>query len=253
MSLVRAAVRVTAAESELAAARLVDLAPGGLEESSSLDCVELAVYVDETEVDRIREAFADVTVTAVADGWEDAWRAFHRSVTIGDLWIGPPWEHAPDGLRPIVVDPGRAFGTGAHPTTRLCVELLSRQRHGSLLDVGCGSGVIAIAAAKLGFSPVTAVDIDPVAVEVTRANAAANQVGLTAFTIDATSAALPAADVGVANVLLEPVTEILTRLETERAITSGYLAGERPPAPGWEHVDGLERDGWAADVFARPA
>lgn len=253
MSLVRAAVRVPADEAELAAARLIELVPGGLEETVGRTTTELAVYVDITELGHIRESFPNVSVSVVGDGWESAWREFHRPVTIGRLWIGPPWDARPPGLEAVVIDPGRAFGTGGHPTTRLCLELLARQESGSLLDVGCGSGVIAIAAAKLGFLPVTAVDIDPVAIEVTRTNAAANGVELEAFTLDATSTRLPLADLAVANVLLEPVGEILGRLETDRAITSGYLAGESPPAPGWHVVDRLERDGWAADAFARLA
>ena len=78
----------------------------------------------------------------------------------------------------VVIDPGRAFGTGAHPTTRLCIELLATSARGSLLDVGCGSGVLAIAAARLGFSPIAAIDDDPIAIETTLANAAVNGVGL---------------------------------------------------------------------------
>jgi len=251
MTLVRAAVLVPAARAEPAAARLLELVPGGLEEREVGPHTELAVYIDSVELDRIREAFPTVSATTVAEGWEEAWRAFHRAVTLGRLWIGPPWETAPTGLEAIVVEPGRAFGTGAHPTTRLCIELLARQPLGSLLDVGCGSGVLAIVAARLGFEPVTAVDLDPIAIEVTRTNAAANDVDLDAFVLDATSATLPLADIAVANVLLDPVGEILARLRSERVVTSGYLVGERPPAPGWVPVDRLEQDGWAADVFAR--
>src|SRR5581483_8593025 len=97
----------------------------------------------------------------VADDWADRWRAFHRGVRLGPLWVGPPWEAAPAGALPVVIDPGRAFGTGAHPTTRLCLELLLEQPPGALVDVGCGSGVLAIAAAKLGHGPVVALDVDP--------------------------------------------------------------------------------------------
>ena len=134
-----------------------------------------------------------------------------------------------------MIDPGRAFGTGSHPTTRLCVELLARTPRGSLLDVGCGSGVLAIAASRLGFAPVLAIDVDPVAVETTRANAAANGVELDARVVDALSGPLPAADVAIANVLLAPVEAILARLNASEAITSGYLAGERPAHRGWAH------------------
>ena len=84
---------------------------------------------------------------------------------MGPLWIGPPWESAPADALAVVIDPGRAFGTGAHATTRLCLELLLDAPRGSVLDVGCGSGVLAIAAARLGFGPVAAVDVDEIAVD----------------------------------------------------------------------------------------
>jgi ribosomal protein L11 methyltransferase len=111
--------------------------------------------------------------------------------------------------------------------------------------------VLAIAAARLGFGPVTAIDVDPVAVEATIANASRNGVALDAFVADALCDPLPTADVAVANVLLDPVTRILPRLDARVAVTSGYLAGEVPAHPGWEREASLERDGWAADLFRR--
>ena len=150
-----------------------------------------------------------------------------------------------------MIDPGRAFGTGAHPTTRLCVELMARTERGSLLDVGCGSGVLSIAAARLGFAPVVSVDIDPVAVETTIANADANGIELEAMVLDGETDELPVADVAVANVLLAPVERILARLDANVAITSGYLEGEQPAAPGWRPAGRVEAEGWAADRFER--
>ena len=100
---------------------------------------------------RIRDVFQRVESAPVEPCWEDRWRTFHHGVRIAGLWIGPPWELAPSGVPAVVIEPGRAFGTGAHPTTRACVELLARGERGSVLDAGCGSGVLAIAAAKLGF------------------------------------------------------------------------------------------------------
>jgi ribosomal protein L11 methyltransferase len=248
----RVAVRVPTEDAEHLRARLLDLAPGGFEERDVDDAVELAVYVDAAGVGALLEALPAAAVRPVDAGWEDAWRRFHRPVVVGGLWLGPPWEAAPDAARSIVIDPGRAFGTGGHTTTRLCVELLaSTDRRGSMLDVGCGSGVLAIAAAKLGFEPVRALDVDPVAVETTRANASANGVRVDAFVLDAATGPLPDADVAVTNVLLRPVETILDRLDAREAITSGYLAGERPAHGGWECVETIERDGWAAERFRR--
>ena len=151
-----------------------------------------------------------------------------------------------------MIDPGRAFGTGAHPTTRLCIELLAATaERGSLLDVGCGSGVLAIAGVRLGFAPVVAVDVDPVAVETTVANADLNDADVDVRLLDAEAASLPTARLAVANVLLRPVEVILGRLDADEAITSGYVAGERPSHDGWTHVETVALDGWAADRFRR--
>ena len=233
-------------------AALLEVAPGGFEEVELSGELELAVYGDATVEAQIRTRFPGAVAMAVEPGWEDGWRAFHRPVTVGGIWIGPPWEEPPSGAGAVVVDPGRAFGTGAHPTTRLCVELLAEAPRGSVLDVGCGSGVLAIAAARLGFGPLAAVDDDPVAVETTRANAGANGVELDAQVVDALRGELPAADVAVANVLLAPVEAILARLDAGVAITSGYLDGEVPSHPGWRRTATRVLDGWAADRFDRP-
>ena len=249
----RIAMRVLGDETEPLRARLLELSPGGFEERDvGGGAVELAVYADAARADELLAVLPGATAEPVAQGWEDAWRAFHRPVLVAGLWLGPPWETPPDPARAIVIDPGRAFGTGSHPTTRLCVDILAgTQRRGPLLDVGCGSGVLAIAAARLGFESVLAVDVDPVAVETTRTNASANGVAVDAKVADALTEALPPSDVAVANVLLGPVETILRRLDAHEAITSGYLAGERPAHEGWEHVESRELDGWSADRFRR--
>jgi ribosomal protein L11 methyltransferase len=152
---------------------------------------------------------------------------------------------------PIVIDPGRAFGTGSHPTTRLTLELLQTLEPGSLLDVGCGSGVLSIAAAKLGFEPVLAVDLDAAAVDATTENARVNGVVVDAQLADALAEDLPHVDVALANVALDVVERLLGRLDASRVVTSGYLDRDRPHGEGWTHVDRATADGWAADVFAR--
>jgi ribosomal protein L11 methyltransferase len=200
------------------------------------------VYADE-----VPDGFDVVAVEPVEAGWEDRWRDFHRGALVGAFWIGPPWETPPAGVSAIVIDPGRAFGTGAHPTTRLCVQLLGQVAPGALLDVGCGSGVLSIAALKLGFPHAVGVDNDPAAIEAAQRNATVNGVRVEAVALDVLVDPLPAADVVVANVSLEVVTALLPRLDARVVITSGYLERDR--------VDGsVERrtlDGWAADVLER--
>ena len=209
------------------------------------------MYVADDGVAAIVDAFPQATAEPVPDGWEDGWREFHRPVSAGGLWIGPPWIDPPTGAGAVVVDPGRAFGTGGHPTTRACIELLSRLERGSLLDAGCGSGVVAVAAARLGFAPVRAVDLDEVAVEVAAATARLNGVPIDVSRADVLRDPLPASDVAVANIELAVVELLLERLGAREVVTSGYLDSERPSTLGWDHVDRLELEGWAADVLAK--
>lgn len=224
----------------------------GVEECAHGDMTELAVYTDEAGERVLRDAFGGVVASPVEAGWEDRWRTFHRPVRAGGLWIGPPWLDPPSDEPAVVVDPGRAFGTGAHPTTRLCIEVLAELERGSLLDAGCGSGVVAVAAARLGYAPVHAVDFDPIAVEVARETAAANDVSLAVVRADVLGDELPAADVLVANIERAVVEALLARSTFARAVTSGYLPGDAVNPPGgWRHVDRHELEGWAADVWAK--
>ena len=231
---------------------LVDLFPEGFEELDLGASVELAVYdVDERRRHRLTDAFGPLTANAVRGDWPDRWREFHHGVRVGALWVGPPWEEPEDDSLAIVIDPGRAFGTGSHPTTRLCLELLQDQLRGSFLDVGCGSGVLAIAAAKLGFGPGVALDADPAAVEATAANAARNGVALEPRAADALVDPLPTADVAVANIELAVIEQVAARLDCDRLITSGYLTADMPSLRGFVHVARVEADGWAADLAQR--
>jgi ribosomal protein L11 methyltransferase len=225
---------IVGGEAELAL--LLHIFPEGVEELDGA----FAVYADEPPI-----GFDVVEAEDVADGWEDAWRQFHHGVVVGGLWVGPPWEEHPAGTIPVVIDPGRAFGTGAHPTTRLCLELLQAVEPTSLLDIGCGSGVLSVAAAALGFSPVGAFDIDEVALEVTRANADANGVGVGVDVLDE----LRPAELAVMNIALEVVEGLLPKVPVRRAITSGYLARDEPRVPGWQRVARAIRDGWTADLL----
>jgi ribosomal protein L11 methyltransferase len=230
---------------------MLELVPEGFEERESRGELELAAYTDGIVGARIARAFGAAQEVPVPDDWADRWRTFHQPVRAGPFWVGPGWEGAPGNAIAIVIDPGLAFGTGAHATTRLCLELLPSLGRGALLDVGCGSGVLAVAAAKLGFAPVRAVDDDPLAVETTRANAERNRVEVDARIADAAVGGLPAAGAVVANIALALVDEVAARVDATELVTSGYLADERPRAPGWEHVETRTLDGWAADRFRR--
>jgi ribosomal protein L11 methyltransferase len=230
---------------------MLELFPEGFEELDHPDGLELVAYTDDAGEERLWAAFGEVAAEEVAGGWEERWREFHRPVRVGRLWVGPPWEQPPTDVEAIVVDPGRAFGTGGHATTRLCLELIDEIERGSLLDVGCGSGVLAIGAARLGFAPVTAIDDDPAAVEATLRNAAVNGVTLDCRRADALSEQLPSADVVVANISAEAVERLLPRLDARTVVTSGYLEGDLPEQDGFAREGRRTQSGWAADVFRR--
>jgi ribosomal protein L11 methylase PrmA len=158
-------------------------------------------------------AFGRLEVAREQPGWEDAWRRFHRPHVIGRLYVRPPWYPARDDLLDIAVEAGLAFGTGGHTSTRQCLELIQTVTPGSLLDLGSGSGVVSFAALRLGFAPVTGVDIDPVAAHAAAGNAAMNGLAPTFLVGDATdpSYPLPEADVVVANIALHPILRLAER------------------------------------------
>jgi ribosomal protein L11 methyltransferase len=230
---------------------MLDLFPEGFEERAGEGSVELAGYSSSENAASRLASLGPVRILEVARGWEDEWRRFHRPVRIGPLWIGPPWESPDSDAVAVVIDPGRAFGTGAHATTRLCLELLLALEQASLVDLGCGSGVIAVAAAKLGFAPIVAVDDDEAAVEAARVNATANGVVLDVRRSDVLVGPLPAAEVATANIAREPVERVAERFGGTLVLASGYLERERPRPRGWEAVDRRVAEGWAADVLAR--
>jgi ribosomal protein L11 methyltransferase len=245
--MIRVAVTEGLDRAEELRARFIELAPEGFEETEREGVVELAAYGPAAE--RVLATFPNATVSEVDADWSVRWREFHRAIRIGPLWVGPPWQLAPDDATAVVIDPGRAFGTGAHATTRLCLELLLDRRRGSVLDLGCGSGVLSIAAALLGFGPVVALDVDPIAVEVTEENARTNGVVIKVGKVDAQTAEFPVTDVLLANIALADVQTLGARFVARAAITSGYHLSDRIKLPGYDHSERRERDGWAADLF----
>jgi ribosomal protein L11 methyltransferase len=266
--MIRLAVRVRREQAERVLAELLELAPGGLEEVDDGDVVEYALYGPPGELPELPDlraaagdALVEVSTRQLADDWAERWRQFHQPLVLGcQLTVRPPW--APPGETPIdlVIDPGRAFGTGAHATTRMCLQLmLSMPASGPFVDLGCGSGVLAIAAARLGWRPVVAVDNDPAAIEATRTNAATNGVELDVRRVDLRTDSVPVAPTVVANLLtalLIPCAAPLAR-EAERVIASGILAEEAERVVAALAHAGLQAHGrlqdgdWVALLFER--
>jgi ribosomal protein L11 methyltransferase len=189
--LIRLAVRCPPEQADLVLAELTVLAPNGVEEERGPDYVEYAIYGGEGELPQlgqleaaVGEGTVEVSSAEVPDDWADRWRDFHKPLLVGGrVWLRPSWEPPQAGSVDVVVDPGQAFGTGAHPTTRLCIELLLQlegagEAAGPLTDLGTGSGVLAIVASKLGWAPVGAYDHEPPALEAAAANAAVNDIEL---------------------------------------------------------------------------
>jgi ribosomal protein L11 methyltransferase len=253
-------------------AELVELAPTGFEQVDGDGYVEFALYgapgeLPELARGRARVGATDVVVatSTLGDDWADRWREFHKPAQIGRIRVRAPWhEPSSDGIEgdpvDIVIDPGQAFGTGAHPTTRLCLELLlDVEAGGPLSDLGCGSGVLAIAAAKLGFDPVTAVDHETAAVRATVDNARDNGVTLGRVErLDLRAEPAPVERVTVANLvrpLLLRVAELLPE-QPGTLIVSGLLEGEEDEvAAAFAPLRERRRhrlQGWSALLLTRP-
>jgi ribosomal protein L11 methyltransferase len=186
---IRLAVRCSPEQADLVLAELTVLAPNGVEEERGPGYVEYAIYGGEGELPELGDLDAaiegsrvEVSATEIPDDWADRWRDFHKPLLVAErLWLRPSWEAPREDAIDVVVDPGQAFGTGAHPTTRLCLEFLCEleaagEGGGDLVDLGTGSGVLAIAAAKLGWDPVRGYDHEQTAIEAADANAEANDV-----------------------------------------------------------------------------
>ena len=221
-------------------AELVELAPAGVEQVDGDGFVEFAVYgapgeLPELPLGEARVGGVSVSVSGqeVPDDWAERWKRFHVPVLVGgQLYVRAPWEEPAvrPGVTEIVIDPGQAFGTGSHPTTRMCLELmLELEPRGSFADLGCGSGVLAIAAAKLGFEPVEAFDSDALALEATRANAEENGVVLDRVErANLRAETPPAAEVVAANLTRPLLLRLADRVEEPPSalIVSGLLDGE---------------------------
>jgi ribosomal protein L11 methyltransferase len=256
---IRLAVRCSPELAEQVLAELVEIVPGGVEEERGETYVEYAIYGPPGEIPELPEIEAAagdglvaIETTEIPDDWADRWRDFHEPVEVGDwLVVRPSWETAPaqssNGERlEIVIDPGRAFGTGAHATTALSLELLGdlaeeSPERGSVADLGTGSGVLAIAAAKLGYGPVLALDHEAPAVEAAAENAALNGAKIEVERRNLREQPGPQADVWLANLTAPLLTAV-----------AGLMPGPGAGGPAELVVSGLltRERGLVSDAFA---
>jgi ribosomal protein L11 methyltransferase len=269
--MIRLAVRVRREQAELVLADLLAVAPGGVEEVDLGDRVEYAIYGAPGELPELGEvqaaagdALVEVVTSEVADDWSERWRDFHQPIDVGRLHVRAPWHPAPPSQQlDIVIDPGQAFGTGAHDTTRLCLELLGElEPGGAVVDVGCGSGVLAIAAAKLGFGPVLGLDHERESVAATRHNARANGVEVAAIHHDLVhDGAAPGAPLVLANLLrpllLRVAADGFAGAQPDVVIASGLLRHEADEVAaafvgfGLREARRMEGGDWAALLLRR--
>jgi ribosomal protein L11 methyltransferase len=250
-------MRVRPEAAEVALAALAELFPAGLEEAESDGAVEFASYgapgalPPEAAVrGALGDALVEIVRMPVAPGWERRWHAHLDPVDVAAggcrLRVRPPW--APRHPDPAVIDlpvaPGEAFGAGAHPTTRLCLELLLERRPG---------GGLAMAAARLGWAPVTAVERDPAALEALRAN------GVAARRLDLQAQAPPWAPTITANLPRPLQLRLAARAQRppETLIASGLLGREAGEVAAAWAARGLRerarpmREGWAGLLLER--
>jgi ribosomal protein L11 methyltransferase len=209
-----------------------------------------------------------VSVEAVAErDWVGASQSQFVPIRVSArLWVVPSW-HAPadPGAINLLLDPGLAFGTGSHPTTRLCLEWLEREVHGGerVLDYGCGSGILAIAAMKLGAGEAVGVDIDTAAVESARANAALNAVACEFLDAGQPLASRLPFDLTVANILANPLKLLAPALAAAvrpggRLALAGLLTAQADEVAAcyrnWFEIDDVAHaEGWARLGLARRA
>lgn len=266
--MIRLAVRCAPEQADLVLAELMVLAPNGVEEERGPGYVEYAIYGGEGELPELGDLDAaigggrvEVSAAEIPDDWADRWRDFHKPLLVADrLWLRPSWEPPREGTIDVVVDPGQAFGTGAHPTTRLCLELMCEMgAGGELVDLGAGSGVLAIAAAKLGWDPIRGYDHEPAAIEAAEVNAAANNVQLHLERMNLREQLPDLAPTVVANMtapILKAVASQITAVP-QTLICSGLLPGEQDEVAAAYVEAGLteadrRRDGdWAALLLHR--
>ncbi len=235
-------------------------------------------YLPDDEDGRLRAAVLEAALTEVgrtlprrgvhSGDWENGWREYYQPMEIGRrLVVVPEWLEAPeDGRIPLRLDPGLIFGTGSHPTTRMCLEALEDIAPGAkkVLDLGCGSAILAIASLLLGAKKAAGVDVDPLAPDVARANAALNGLGpdrFEAFCGDAADFKGGNYDLVLANIVADVILSILPSVPEMlapggRFVCSGIIEGREAEIVRAAEANGLAvlchltEDGWYCYIMS---
>ena len=245
-----------------------------LEEANGITGCYVDVDGVRTQIESLRTALLALGVDDVIDepfvevDWENEWKKFFKPRRVGSHFVvRPTWESfdALPGDKVIVLDPGQAFGTGDHPTTRMCLEYLEMQvaPSNSVLDLGCGSGILAVGAKLVGAGETLAIDIDPIAVEVAKENITRNNVEVKTAVGDVLELQLESRwDIVVSNI----ISATLINLAPDAAyalrpggkwIVSGIITQnwsdvkKAAEKSGFTYIEHREEDGWNAGVFEK--
>jgi ribosomal protein L11 methyltransferase len=260
-------LRVGAGDAEEVLDAVLPTLPGGVHIREAGEAVLLTIAAtpgtpDEKELRRLAGSrLIEIAAAEASDDWRERRLARYEPLVVAERFLlRPDWAPPSDdrGLLEIVLEQGPAFGTGLHPTTQACLATMAEvEAGGSFADIGCGSGVLSIAAAKLGWSPIVAIDVDPNSIRIAAGNADRNDAAIDVRRVDVASEPPPGADTVVANV--PPVVQLALaeRLDATPSllIASGFKPDEiATVASAWERrglsvADEVRANEWSVLVM----
>ena len=205
------------------------------------------------EGDEILDLFPNAALREVRDeDWENNWKQYYKPIEIGKITVVPSWEEIPEETIPLVLDPGLTFGTGSHASTHMVLEAIQEidTEGKTVLDLGCGSGILGIASMLLGASSCTAYDIDEKSPDVVASNAALNNVSIDAHFGDVLSKNWEGYDIVLANIVADIISKLVPKVKSQIFIVSGIIDGREDEITsllkrnGYEIIKHFHEDEW---------